>query len=96
MSKEKQTGILHIDKDNHQVISIHKGDDEIIFDLIDDRVIIEICEKHGLAQIVLGLELSTKNQRGQNKMSIINAIRNKLLHILVACIKNDTMYQKKL
>lgn len=35
-----------------------------------------------------------KIKAGKNKMSIINAIRNKLLHILVACIKNDTMYQK--
>ena len=35
-----------------------------------------------------------KIKEGKNKMSIINAIRNKLIHILMACIKNDTMYQK--
>jgi len=32
---------------------------------------------------------------GKNKMSVINAIRNKLIHILMACIKNNTMYDKK-
>ena len=36
-----------------------------------------------------------KVQQGKNKMSIINAIRNKLIHILFACIKNNTTYQKK-
>ena len=32
---------------------------------------------------------------GKNKMAVINAVRNKLLHILMACIHNDTIYQKK-
>ena len=31
---------------------------------------------------------------GKHKMSVINAVRNKLLHILMACIRNDTIYQK--
>ena len=31
---------------------------------------------------------------GKNKMSVINAIRNKLIHILLACIKNNTTYEK--
>lgn len=35
-----------------------------------------------------------KVSEGKNKMAVINAIRNKLIHILMACIKNDTMYQK--
>lgn len=35
-----------------------------------------------------------KVQQGKNKMSIINAIRNKLIHILFACLKNNTIYQK--
>ena len=36
-----------------------------------------------------------KVEKGKNKMSVINAVRNKLLHILMACIQNDTIYQKK-
>ena len=35
-----------------------------------------------------------KKAEGKNKMSIINAVRNKLIHIMMACIKNDTIYQK--
>jgi len=35
-----------------------------------------------------------KIAEGKNKMAIINAIRNKLIHILIACIKKDTMYVK--
>jgi len=35
-----------------------------------------------------------KVAEGKNKMSVINAIRNKLIHILMACIKNNTTYQK--
>ena len=35
-----------------------------------------------------------KVTEGKHKMSVINAIRNKLIHLLLACIKNDTMYQK--
>jgi len=35
-----------------------------------------------------------KVAEGKNKMSVINAIRNKLIHILLACIKNNTTYQK--
>lgn len=35
-----------------------------------------------------------KIREGKNKMAIINAVRNKLLHILMACIQNNTIYQK--
>ena len=35
-----------------------------------------------------------KVTEGKNKMSVINAFRNKVIHILMACIKNDTLYQK--
>lgn len=35
-----------------------------------------------------------KVAEGKNKMSVINAVRNKLIHILLACIKNDTIYDK--
>lgn len=35
-----------------------------------------------------------KVAEGKNKMLVINAVRNKLIHILLACIKNNTTYQK--
>jgi len=35
-----------------------------------------------------------KVAQGKNKMSVINAIRNKLVHILMACLRNNTTYQK--
>ena len=35
-----------------------------------------------------------KVAEGKNKMSVINAVRNKLVHILCAGIKNDVMYQR--
>lgn len=35
-----------------------------------------------------------KVAEGKHKMSVINAIKNKLLHIVLACVKNNTMYQK--
>ena len=35
-----------------------------------------------------------KVAEGKPKMAVINAIRNKLIHILYACIRNNTMYQK--
>lgn len=35
-----------------------------------------------------------KVAEGKNKMLVINAVRNKLIHILCACIKNNTTYQK--
>jgi len=35
-----------------------------------------------------------KVKEGKNKMSVINAVRNKLVHILAACIRNDVTYQK--
>ena len=35
-----------------------------------------------------------KVSEGKNKMSVINAVRNKLVHILMACIRNETIYLK--
>jgi len=40
------------------------------------------------------LHLARKVGEGKNKMSVINAVRNKLIHILMACIKNNTTYEK--
>ena len=35
-----------------------------------------------------------KVDEGKNKMSIINAVRNKIIHRVFACIKNNRLYQK--
>ncbi|GAL65433.1 hypothetical protein [Jejuia pallidilutea] len=35
-----------------------------------------------------------KIKEGKNKMSILNAIRNKIVLRVFACVKNNRMYQK--
>lgn len=37
-----------------------------------------------------------KVNQGKNKMSVLNAVRNKLVHIAMAIIKNQTFYQNRL
>lgn len=37
-----------------------------------------------------------KIEEGKNKMSVLNAVRNKLIHIAMALIKNKTYYQNRL
>ncbi len=40
--------------------------------------------------------ISAESQRGVKKMSVINAVRNKLLHQIVAVIKRGTPYELRL
>ena len=42
----------------------------------------------------LGTFYKRKTQEGKNKMSVINAVRNKLISRVFACIKDKRMYQK--
>ena len=37
-----------------------------------------------------------KVSEGKNKMSVLNAIRNKLIHRIFACVRDGRMYEKKL
>ena len=37
-----------------------------------------------------------KVEEGKNKMSVLNAIRNKLIHIAMALIKNQNYYNNRL
>ena len=37
-----------------------------------------------------------KVEEGKNKMSVLNAVRNKLIHIAMALIKNQTNYKNRL
>ena len=36
-----------------------------------------------------------KVQEGKNKMSVLNAVRNKIIHRIFACVKEDRMFEKK-
>jgi transposase len=44
----------------------------------------------------LHLYYQRKVQEGKNKMSVINAVRNKLLHRIVAVVNRGTPYELKL
>ena len=35
-----------------------------------------------------------KVEQGKNKMSVINAIRNKLIHRVFACVRDNRKYEK--
>ena len=35
-----------------------------------------------------------KVEEGKNEMSILNVVKNKIIHIIFALIKNETIYQK--
>ena len=37
-----------------------------------------------------------KVNEGKNKMSVLNAVRNKIIHRVFAVIKNEKMYQNNL
>ena len=37
-----------------------------------------------------------KVEEGKNKMSVLNAVRNKIIHIIFAVVKNQTFYQNRL
>lgn len=43
----------------------------------------------------LKIYYTRKVQEGKNKMSVINAVRNKLIHLIFALVKNRTMYDEK-
>lgn len=44
----------------------------------------------------LKLYYDRKVKEGKNKMSVLNAIRNKLIHIILAIVKNKTIYKNRL
>lgn len=35
-----------------------------------------------------------KVEQGKNKMSVINAIRNKIIHRIFACVRDNRKYEK--
>lgn len=36
-----------------------------------------------------------KVEKGHLKMSVLNAIKNKLIHRIFACVREDRLYEKK-
>ncbi|MBG6133806.1 transposase [Aquimarina sp. EL_43] len=44
----------------------------------------------------LSIYYHRKVDEGKNKMSVLNAVRNKIIHIIFALIKNQTFYQNRL
>jgi transposase len=46
--------------------------------------------------IELQLYYNKKVAEGKNKMSVLNAVRNKIVHRIFACQKNDRLYVKKI
>jgi len=60
----------------------------------------QLLHMAALSAIVMPGELRNyylrKTKAGKNKMSVINAVRNKLVHRIFACVNQDRLYQKKL
>ena len=65
-----------------------------------DKQIKTVLHLGAMSAIRLENDLSEYYQRkvaeGKNKMSVLNAVRNKIIHRIFAVIKNDAPYQKHL
>lgn len=63
-----------------------------------DKELKKVLHLAAMSAIRLDNELRTyylrKVEEGKNKMSILNAVRNKIVHRIFALIKNETIYQK--
>ncbi|MDO5986781.1 transposase, partial [Flavivirga amylovorans] len=44
----------------------------------------------------LGIYYRRKVDQGKNKMSVLNAVRNKIIHRIFAVIRNQSFYQNRL
>ena len=65
-----------------------------------DKSLKKLLHLGALSAIRLNNDLAVYYQRkvdeGKNKMSVLNAVRNKIIHIIFALIKNQTLYQNRL
>jgi transposase len=63
-----------------------------------DKELKKVLHLAAMRAVRLDNELKTyylrKVEEGKNKMSILNAVRNKIIHRIFALIKNETIYQK--
>lgn len=68
--------------------------------MLADKAIKSVLHMGAMSAIRLNNDLRTyylrKVEEGKNKMSVLNAIRNKLIHRVFAVIKNQIPYQKDL
>ncbi|HWZ34546.1 MAG TPA: IS110 family transposase [Mucilaginibacter sp.] len=58
--------------------------------LLHLAALVAICYNHDMNHFY-----QRKLAQNKNKMAIINAVRNKLVHRVFACVKQDRVYQKK-
>jgi len=65
-----------------------------------DREMKSLLHLAAMSAIRLNNELRTYYRRkvgeGKNKMSVLNAVRNKIVHRIFAVVKNQTMYKNDL
>ena len=65
-----------------------------------DKSLKKLLHLGALSAIRLNNDLAVyyhrKVEEGKNKMSVLNAVRNKIIHIVFAIIKNQTLYQNRL
>jgi len=65
-----------------------------------DQALKTVLQMAAMRAVRLDNELKEYYQRkveeGKNKMSVLNAVRNKLIHIAMALIKNKTYYKNRL
>lgn len=65
-----------------------------------DKSLKKLLHLAAMSAIRLDNDLSVfyqrKVQEGKNKMSVLNAVRNKIIHIIFALVKNQTFYQNRL
>lgn len=68
--------------------------------MLADKKIKSVLHLGAMSAIRLDNDLRTyylrKVEEGKNKMSVLNAIRNKIIHRVFAVIKNQIPYQKDL
>jgi len=65
-----------------------------------DKSLKTLLHMGAISSIRLNNDLSAyykrKVESGKNKMSVLNAVRNKIIHIIFALVKNQSFYQNRL
>lgn len=68
--------------------------------ILADKTLKRVLHMGALRAVRLDNDLKVyydrKVKEGKNKMSVLNAVRNKIIHIVYALIKNQTFYQNRL
>jgi transposase len=81
----------------HQSGSSIKGKTRVSH--MGNKTVKKLLHLSALVAVSFNEELKTYYQRkveeGKNKMSILNAVRNKLIHRIFACVKQNRLFEKK-